>query len=67
MESQSVKEITDAKIEIEVKILESIVWSDFSKFYTKKEITHKINKIETKLSKLNDKREKLLERYKSLG
>ena len=33
----------------------------------KKEITHKINKIETKLSKLNDKREKLLERYKSLG
>ena len=35
--------------------------------YQKKEITHKINKIETKLSKLNDKREKLLERYKSLG
>jgi len=35
--------------------------------HLKKEITHKINKIETKLSKLNDKREKLLERYKSLG
>ena len=33
----------------------------------KKEITHKINKIETKLSKFNEKREKLLERYKSLG
>ena len=33
----------------------------------KNTITHKINKIETKLSKLNDKREKLLERYKSLG
>ena len=35
--------------------------------YQKKVITHKINKIETKLSKLNEKREKLLERYKSLG
>ena len=46
---------------------------DFWKKENKKEelrkntITHKINKIETKLSKLNDKREKLLERYKSLG
>jgi len=35
--------------------------------YQKKVITNKINKIETKLSKLNGKREKLLERYKSLG
>lgn len=44
-----------------------IVWHK-SYFASKsKEITHKINKIETKLSKLNDKREKLLERYKSLG
>ena len=33
----------------------------------KKVITNKINKIEAKMTKLNDKREKLLERYKSLG